>query len=334
MGPPERMRALTIRGPAGLRGWVAAGALAVAVLSLGVIWTSRHDGGTPAPSGSGDLVEVGVVQGESVPSYLQAARHELAVLTDPSAPPAGITWALVSLDAYVSPGRLPALLAGAGVAQVYARVPLPGVLTQVVRIPVYRFPSDVTAGMTAAAAQRDQEQAEYRRLSGQLTGAGPDVARAREAYGVSAATAGAEATAYRKGCGCVFAAVIRAAPAGLQQIADRPGVRVVDPAPEVHSLDNTEFRAPLPEQSGTVPDEPTLTPAPVPTGPAGIASPAAAPLLSSLGLSVTSDSSRYPDPVAPDPSGPAPKERTAGAPAPGASAVQAVLSASAVASRA
>ena len=39
--------------------------------------------------------------------------------------------------------------------------------------------------------------------------------------------------------------MIRAAPAVLQQIADRPGVRVVDPAPEVRSLDSTEFRVPL-----------------------------------------------------------------------------------------
>ena len=337
MGPAERMRALTIRGPAGqgdrgLRVSIAVAAVAVVTLLLAVIWTAQRNSGVPTPGDSGDLVEVGVVQGQSVPSYLQAARRELAALTDPSAPPSGDTWALVSLDAYVPPGRLPALLAGAGVAQVYARVPLPAVQTQVVRIPVYRLPQDVTAGMAAAALQRDQEQAAYVQLSGQLEGDGPNEERARRAYGAAAATAGAEANAYRAGCACVFAAVVRAAPAGLQQIADRPGVRVVDPAPEVHSLDNTEFRAPLPEQSGTVPDEPTQTPTPVPTGTAGIASPAVAPLVSSLGLPVTSDSSRGSRPAAPDPSATAPEERTAVASAPGASAAQAVAGAPPVAS--
>lgn len=335
MGPAERMRALTIRGPAGLRVSIVVSAVAVAALSLGVIWTAQHGGAVPAPGDSGDLVEVGVVEGQSVPSYLAASRHELNALTDPSSPPAGDTWALASLDNYVPPSRLPALLGGAGVAQVYARVPLPGVQTQVVRIPVYRLPEDVTAGMLAAAQQRDQEQAEYLRLSGNLVGEGPTTERARHAYDAAAQAAGAEAAAYRSGCACVFAAVIRAAPAALQQIADRPGVRVVDPAPEVHSLDSTEFRAPLPEQTGTVPEEPDRTPTPVPTGTPGIASSTAAPLVSSLGRpvkSVKSDSPRASDQVAPNPSAAAPEERSAVASASGASAAQAVPGTSPVAS--
>jgi hypothetical protein len=337
VGPAERMRALTIRGPAGLRVSIAVAAVAVAALSLGVVWTAQHGTGTPTPGDSGDVVEVGVVQGQSIPAYLAASRQELAAMTDPSAPPAGDTWALASLDDYVPPGGLPALLGGTGigVAQVYARVPLAGVQTQVVRIPVYRFPADVTAGMAAAAQQRDQEQAEYQRLSGKLAGDGPSNERVRHAYDAAAGAAGAEAAAYRSGCACVFAAVIRAAPALLQQVADRPGVRVVDPAPEVHSLDSTEFRAPLPEQSGTVPDEPTQTPTPVPTGPPGIASPAAAPIMSSLGLptkAVKSNSPRSSVSVAPDPSATAPEERSAVAPPSGASTAQAVPSTSPVAS--
>jgi hypothetical protein len=336
VGPAERMRALTIRGPAGLRVSIAVTVVAVAALSLGVIWLAQRNGAVPTPGDSGDLVEVGVVEGQSIPTYLAASRRELAALTDPSAPPAGDTWALASLDNYVPPGRLPELLGGAGVAQVYARVPLPGVQTQVVRIPVYRLPQDVTAGMVAAARQRDQEQAEYLQLSGKLGGdGGPTDERARDAYDAAARAAGAEATAYRSGCACVFAAVIRAAPAVLRQIADRPGIRVVDPAPEVHSLDSTEFRAPLPEQSGKVPDEPSQTPTPVPTGTPGIASPGATPLVSSLGLPVKpvkSDSPRGSVPVAPDPSATAPEESSAVASASGTSAAQAVPSTTPVAS--
>ena len=332
MGPAERMRALTIRGPAGLRVSIAVAVAAVAALSLGVLWSAQHGTAVPTPGDSGDVVEVGVVQGQSITAYLAASRRELAALTDPSAPPAGDTWALASLDGYVPPARLPALLGGAGVAQVYARVPLPGVQTQVVRIPVYRLPADVTAGMAAAAQQRDQEQAEYLRLSGKLTGGGPNDERARHAYDAAARAAAAEATAYRSGCACVFAAVIRGAPAVLQQIADRPGVRVVDPAPEVRSLDSTEFRAPRPEESGTVADG---TPTPVPTGTPGIASPTATPIMSSLGSPVKpvkSDSPRGSDPGAPAPSPTAPEERSAVASAPGASTAQAVPSHSPTAS--
>jgi hypothetical protein len=283
------MRELTIRGPVGLRVAIAVATASVAALLIGVIWAEQRE--APRGGDTGDLVQVGVVQGQSISGYLGEARRELAGLTNPSAPAAGDTWALVSLDAYVPPERLPAMLSGAAVAQVYARVPLAGVHTQVVRLPIYRLPADVTAGMLEAALQRDQEQAEYLQLSRRLQGDGVNVERARRAYGVAAATAAAEAAAYRSGCACVFAAVIRAAPAGLQAIADRPGVRVVDPAPEIRSLDHTEFRPPLPEQSGTVQDDATQTAKPVPTGGSGIASHTAAPLLSSLGVSVTSTSS-------------------------------------------
>jgi hypothetical protein len=283
------MRELTIRGPAGLRVMIIVSAVAVGALLIGVLWAAQRDG--PPAGDTDDVVQVGVVQGQSIPGYLGAARRELAALTDPSAPAAGDTWALVSLDTYVPPGRLPELLAGAAVAQVYARVPLASARTQVVRIPVYRLPADVTAGMLDAALQRDQEQAEYLQLSRRLQGDGINVERARRAYGVAAATAAAEAAAYRSGCACAFAAVVRAAPAGLQAIADRPGVRVVDPAPEIRSLDHTEFRPLLPEQSGTVPEDATQTAKPVPTGGSGIASHTAAPLLSSLGVPVRSTSS-------------------------------------------
>ena len=290
MWPAGRMQELTIRGPVGLRVMIAVATASVAALLIGVIWAEQQSDPPPA-GGPDDLVQVGVVQGQSVASYIGASRRELAALTDPSAPAAGDTWALVSLDTYVPPDRLPAMLPGAAVAQVYARVPLAGAHTQVVRIPVYQLPGDVTAGMLDAALQRDQEQAEYLQLSRRLQGDGANVERARRAYGVAAATAAAEAAAYRSGCACVFAAVVRAAPAGLQAIADGPGVRVVDPASEIRSLDHTEFRPPLPEQAGIVPDDAARTAKPVPTGGSGIASHTAAPLLSSLGVPVTSTSS-------------------------------------------
>ncbi|MFI1988021.1 hypothetical protein [Actinoplanes sp. NPDC020271] len=257
----------------------------------------------------GDVVRVGVVEGQTVGGYVDAARRELAMLSDPSGPAAGETWALVSLAKYTGPGQLPAILADAVVAQVYARVPLPDARTQVSLIPVYTMPGDVTAGMLNAALVRDQEQADYSRLERSLTGQGQREQRLRQTYANAARTAAREAAAYREGCSCVFAAVIRAAPVTLDDIASRPGVRAVDPAPEVRSLDRTEFRPPLPEENGTVSAEPSVTP--VPTAVPGVATASPPRLPSSIGATVTSAS----------PSGGVSPAASAAAPAPASAGV-------------
>jgi hypothetical protein len=288
---------------------VAAGIAAVSagVLLLGALWVSQRE--TTPTADPGDMIRVGVVSGQSVGVYLDHSRAELAALTDPSAPVPGDTWALVSLDSYVSPWKLPAVLEGAPTVQVYARVPLPAARTAVIRIPVYSLPGDLLSGMLAAASQRDQEQAEYEQLSRRL-GDGAGQERARRAYDSAAATAAAEASAYRAGCSCLFGAVVRAAPAVLREIAERPGVRAVDPAPEVRSLDRTEFCPPLPEQDGTVPDDRNASPISVPNGASAVASHTPTPILSSSGLAVTSTSAAGSDPRS-DPSATAPQDRAA-----------------------
>ncbi|MEV4637227.1 hypothetical protein AB0J80_07730 [Actinoplanes sp. NPDC049548] len=259
----------------------------VAVLVTVVLITDRGpDGRSPA----GDVVRVGVVEGQSVSGYLRSSQNELAALLPASgAPTAGQTWALVSLADYYAPDKLAAPLDGAAIAQVYARAPLPNVRTPVVRIPVYRMPQDVVAGMLNAAVARDQEQADYRKLSEELKGDGVNEVRLRGAYDSAAQTAAAEAAAYRAHCACIFAAVIRADPAVLERIAGRPEVRVVDPAPEVRQLDRTEFRPVLPEQTTTVPDDDTSV-SPVPSQLVTVAPADPAPLPSSSGTGVTSAS--------------------------------------------
>jgi hypothetical protein len=227
------------------------------------------------------------------------------------------------------------MLQGAAVVQVYARVPVPGIHTQVVRIPVLDLPAGATSGMLDAALVRDQDEAEYLQLARKVEGDGAGAERARRAYSEAAATSAAEAAAYRSGCGCLFAAVIRAAPTGLRQIADRAGVRSVDPAPEIRSLDRAVFTPPLPEDPGTATVDPSVAaPAAVPTGGSGIASRTATPLLSSLGLPVTSDSPGRSLTVSADPPETAPQERSAVTSAPDASAAQNARSTSPAASRA
>ncbi|MGA5300688.1 hypothetical protein ACPCHT_12205 [Nucisporomicrobium flavum] len=310
MRPGDRMmpwaaRGLS-RGGAGafrqrlLTGLALAGAAAMLITVVTI--TDRGPGVDNPP---GDVVRVGVVEGQPVPAYLRSSRGELAALLPSSGSPvAGETWALVSLAAYYPPDRLPGVLDGAAVAQVYARAPLPDVRTQVVKISVYRMPQDVVSGMLDAALARDQEQADYRKLGGELKGDGVNEVRLRRAYDTAARTAAAEAAAYRSQCACVFAAVVRAAPVALNRLAERPEVRVVDPAPEVRRLDRTEFRPVLPE----TPDHPGPVPRSSPGRP--VAPETLTPLPSSTGASVTSASSHGPIP-GPAPSATAPEESAA-----------------------
>ncbi|MEH0842413.1 hypothetical protein V6U81_08485 [Micromonospora sp. CPCC 205711] len=222
--------------------WVALLAVGAVLLTAG--WAGRHD----APVGDrtvGEVTRVGVATGDPIPGYLRAAASELAALPATGTPSG--TYALVSFDAYLPPGGLPAVLAGAPVAEVVARVPLPDRQTEVVHLAAQRLPQDVVAGMAAVADRKDREAADQRtRAAGS---ADPEL---RRGYDTGAQVAAAEAAAYRRGCDCVYAAVVRAVPAVLRELAGRSGVRVVDPAPEVGRLDRTVFTPPLPDQRDVV----------------------------------------------------------------------------------
>ena len=316
---PPLTRGLARLGTAPSRLRIMTG-LAVAstvTLLVAVVWAADHG---PAPENpTGDLVRVGVVEGQPVAGYLRSSRGELAALLPASGTPAaGDTWALVSLRAYLAPDKLQAVLDGVPVAEVYARAPLPGVHTEVVKIPVYRLAQDVVAGMLNAALARDQEQADYRKLSGELEGDGVNEDRVRRAYDTAAQAAASEAAAYRAHCACLFAAVVRAAPAALEQLAGRVEVRVVDPAPEVRRLDRTEFRPVLPEQTTTVPADGEPDAPTVPLRSQSVAPARSAPLPSSTGAVVTSASPAGPV-LGSGPPAPAVQESAAVAPTPSAS---------------
>jgi hypothetical protein len=229
--PPRRSRS----GPLT---WIA---LACALVVLVVAVTQRR--GEPAGDRTvGEVTRVGVADGDAIPGYLRAAADELARL---DAPAPG-SWALVSFAAYLTPAQAAAALGGTPVSAVVARVPLPGRQTEIVRIAAMRMPDDVVAGMAEVAARKDREAADYRtRVADPAASADPEL---RRVYDTGAAVSAREAAAYRAGCACVYAAVVRDAPEALRAIAGRPGVRGVDPAPDVRRLDRTVFTPPLPEQ--------------------------------------------------------------------------------------
>jgi hypothetical protein len=338
MRPGDRMLPPLTRGlsrigtaPSRLRIMTGLAVASAAAMLVTVVWVA--DRGPEADKATGDVVRVGVVEGQSVSGYLRSSRGELAALLPSGGSPAvGETWALVSLSTYLPPDRL-AMLDGVAVAQVYVRAPLPGLRTQVVKIPVYRMPQDVVVGMLNAALARDQEQADYRKLGDDLEDDGVNEIRLRRAYDSAAQTAASEAAAYRAHCACVFAAVVRATPVALDRMADHAEVRAVDPAPEVRRLDRTEFRPVLPEQITTVPEDDDPVSPRVPSRSAPVAPATPAPLPSSSGAAVTSAS---PDGSAagPGPSAPAARSSAAEPSAPPASTGSHVPSVAPGASRA
>ncbi|MBQ0903287.1 hypothetical protein [Micromonospora sp. U21] len=200
----------------------------------------------------GEVTRVGVVDGDSVPGYLRSAAADLAALPTAAPVTGEETYALVTLDAYLPPQRLAAVLGDVSVSTVFGRVPLPGRQTEIVKFPALRVPDDVVAGMAQVAVRKDTEAADYRARAAAVSGDGADERELRERYASGADVAAAEAAAYRTGCACVYAAVVRAAPVALRGVATRPDVRAVDPAPEVYRLDRTVFTPPLPEQHDVV----------------------------------------------------------------------------------
>ncbi|MER7890996.1 hypothetical protein ABTX15_14345 [Micromonospora sp. NPDC094482] len=272
--------------------------LSVAAVLLTAVWAAgdRRPVGDPTV---GEVTRVGVVDGDSVPGYLRAAAADLAAL--PTAAPSGAegTYALVSLETYLPPQRLTAVLGDVSVSEVFGRVPLPGRQTEIVRIPALRIPDDVVAGMAELAARKDQEAADYRTRA---TASAGD-ADVRQVYASGAEVAAAEADAYRSGCACVYAAVVRAQPAALRAVAGRQTVRSVDPAPEVRRLDRTVFTPPLPEQQEVVrPPADTALPTATADGPGSpSATPSATPAVgeSSEPAPVVTDPAPEPEPTTP-----------------------------------
>lgn len=195
-----------------------------------------------------EVTRVGVAAGESIPGYLQDATDDLAAL--PTAAPSleNDTFALVSLSAYLTPHQAANVFGDVPVAAVIGRVPLPERQTEVVRLDVPGLPGDVITAMADLAARKEREAGDYRDRAAAVSDGRPEQREQRELYLSAAQMAEAEATAYRGGCACVYAAVVRAEPVELRQVASQPAVRVVDPAPEVRRLDRVVFTPPLPEQ--------------------------------------------------------------------------------------
>ncbi|MGC5289422.1 hypothetical protein [Micromonospora sp. DT231] len=311
---PPLTRAVTRMGDrptrSGVLTWAAA--LSAAAVLGTALWAADE---TPLGDRTvGEVTRVGVSDGDSVPGYLRSAAADLAALAE--TPPAAEdgTYALVTLVAYLPPQRLATVLGDVPVSTVFGRVPLPGRQTEIVKIPALRVPDDVVAGMGEVAARKETEAADYRARATAVDGDGESERELRALYVSGAEVATAEAAAYRTGCACVYAAVVRAAPAVLRGMAARPDVRAVDPAPEVHRLDRTVFTPPLPEQRDVVrpPADTGASPKPTPAQRSEPASRTPAPTASVGESSEPAPVVTIPLPVpsSPEPTGPPPSSVT------------------------
>jgi len=250
--------------------------LAVLVV-LGVAVTSVLAAGRePAvDETTGDVVRVGPVEGDRVDAYTAAAAAELAGLD-----PGTEAYALVQLAAYATPAGLDRYAGGVQVAMAYARVPIPQTQTEIVPLPVATLAEDVPAAMTRTARRKEREARDFTRTAAGLSGDDERERGLRAFYLQSAELSRTEAAAYSRHCACVYALVVVGTPDRLRAIAGLPGVRVVDPAPEVRRLDRTVFLPLLPEQTTVVaplPDAALPGPAPLPEATLPGSAPASAP---------------------------------------------------------
>jgi hypothetical protein len=213
----------------------------------------------------GEVVRVGAVEGDQVSLYTDRARAELGALVSAGT---AETYALVSLRGYATPGGVVPVLRDVETVRAFVRLPIAQVQTPIVSFAVRRPAVDIAASMARVAAQREAAALEDEKTAAGLSGEDPRERELQAFYTGNARLDRAEAAAYREGCACVYAVVVRATPVRLAELASRAGVRVVDPAPEVRRLDRTVFLPLLPEQTAVVtpppdqslPVEPLVTP--------------------------------------------------------------------------
>jgi hypothetical protein len=223
------------------------GVLVVAVVTATLATILKPD--SSPPSGTSPTW-VGVHEGFSIPMYIEANHARLAALV--AADPQRVAYALVSLRDYFAPAEVAVMFAGITSVTAFARVPLPGKQTELVDLAAVRLPADLVAGMAALADRKVADADYYDRLA-QAEPQGT----LRGIYRSNADLSRAEADAYRSGCACVFALVVRASASALAALETAANVRTVDVEPELTDPGQAVFSPPLPEQTdrATPPDD-------------------------------------------------------------------------------
>lgn len=181
--------------------------------------SSRTDPDSMLPTALGPDV------GTKVADYVAATRKRAVLLSSGS--PDGVYTALVSFTRYQTPAQTRLLLGELNVIRVLAHVPLPA--AEVLPIPVTStLVEDVGVTFAAIAKRKLRDRQEFLNLATSITGTTKEEQQFKAFYGDAAATAGKEAAAYGKSCGCLFAALVRGKARDLAALPALPTVRAVD----------------------------------------------------------------------------------------------------------
>lgn len=226
-------------------------ALAVLLAGAGVALARNGDGpSSPGTTRAAPEVRVlGPAVGAEVEDYLVTSRARAAALSQ--AQPEAEHVALVSLGEYRTPDDVADLLVGVEVERAFLRVPsdTPG---EVLTSDVEDLVGDLRALYAATAERKAEDQREFVRLARSLGAATEEQRQVRDFYELSAQIAGREATAYRTGCACVFAAVVRGTADALAELPALTGVRGVELAPRGVALEELRVQPLDPRQTGRV----------------------------------------------------------------------------------
>ncbi|WP_435591895.1 hypothetical protein [Nocardia sp. bgisy118] len=214
---------------------VLAGVLAAGVLAFLAVLGALNP---PRELGVG-TDRLGPDHAEPVAEYLVRARDSL------SGADADQHWALVSFTEPVTPQSIPAHSGGLRIGQVLHRVPIPGVQTPLVAVPVPAGDAVAVASADAAAWQI-QDQLESTVTSDERYTRIMTVAMSR----------------LREGCACTVGLVVRGTLPELRNLASVDGIRAVEALPADAVAGHFAVSPLLPEHTETV--APGADDAPVP----------------------------------------------------------------------
>lgn len=237
--------------PLSTRARLIVAAAAVVVLAVAALVVIRVYAPEEERTASTEVVRVGPTSGENVEAYADRAGSALENAGS------GSIIALVSLTAYQRPADLVGLVSSYKVLKVYARVPADNIQTRVDSYPVITAAVDIPAGMTRLSLARAQEANQEKADAAKI--ADP---RQRKLATDNALISQGEAAAYRDGCACLYGVVVSAPADRLQELAQRTGIRVVEPAERVKDVSRGVFVPLQPEQKDVVepPSDPDLAP--------------------------------------------------------------------------
>jgi hypothetical protein len=252
-----------VRGGGAIRPLPIIAALLIATLLTTAVWRLGHSDGS---GNGGHPLKVGLPEGVRISDYSAESRRRLGELGQ-SAPNRPV-YALVSLSMYVHPMAVAELVRSVGgpmtTVEALARLPKLGRDTEIVHLYANHVPDDLTRAMSQLADRKAVDSTAYDGLALRET----DKTQ-MQLYRSNADLASEEAVEYRRLCACIFALVVRADPRVLERLATARLVRIVDPAPDLASVDlTTQFSPVLPEQTdrvATPTDDESASPSSVPT---------------------------------------------------------------------